>query len=70
MASFEMNVNSDDDAQTRHLLDRDRMGEDPAALTAELLRERQAREAGVAPRVPARPRVLLALVGPAALGAM
>ena len=39
--SFEMNVNSDDDAQTRATSStRDRVGEDPAALAAVLLRER------------------------------
>ena len=51
-----MNVNSDDDAHTRATSStRERVGEEAAALTAVLLREREAREAGVAPRVPASP---------------
>ncbi len=55
-------------AHPRDLLDRERVGEDAAPLTAVLLRERQAREAGVTPRVPARPRVLLVLVGRGGVG--
>ena len=58
-----MNVNSDDDAQTRATSStRDRVGEEPAVLPAELGREGEARESGVAPRFPARPRIHLGLV--------
>ena len=64
IASFEMKVNSDDDAQTRaDLLHADRVGEEPAALTTELLGERETREPGLAPSVPRVPRVFLVLVG-------
>ena len=57
IASFEMNVNSDDDAQTRATSSTaDRVREDPAALAAVLLGEREPGEPGVAPRLPARPR--------------
>ena len=59
-----MNVNSDDDAQTRATSSTAiACARIPPPWPPYVLGEREAREAGVAPRVPALPRVLLALVG-------
>ncbi len=59
-----MNVNSDDDAQTRATSSTQiACARNPAALTAELLGEREPGEAGVAPGVPRVPGILLVLVG-------